>query len=213
VNAPTVGDGDRIFSAAAHVGHMLRFEAALAQAQARIGMIPGNAAAAITDVCRVELFDVPTLERDAVHAGTLAIPLVQQLIARVDVAARPYVPWGATSQDAIDTALVLQMRDGIDLLTADLTAAGDALAGLAETHRTTVMPGRTLLQQAVPITFGLKAARWLGAVGRQIATLRALRRDALVLPIRRRSGNARRTRRQWRAGRAAHRDRAGTAVA
>ena len=181
MNAPTVGEGDRIFSAAAHVGHMLRFEAALAQAEARVGMIPSNAATAIAAACRVELFDVPTLERDAMHAGTLAIPLVQQLIARVDVAARPYVHWGATSQDAIDTALVLQMRDGIDTLTGDLTTAGDTLAALAETHRTSVMPGRTLLQQAVPVTFGLKAARWLSAFARQIATLRALRRDALVL--------------------------------
>jgi 3-carboxy-cis,cis-muconate cycloisomerase len=181
VNAPTIGEGDRIFSAAAHVGQMLRFEAALAQAEARVGMIPSDAAAAIAGACRVELFDVPTLERDAVHAGTIAIPLVQQLIARVDIAARPYVHWGATSQDAIDTALVLQMREGVEMLVGDLTAAGDGLAVLAETHRMSVMPGRTLLQQAVPITFGLKAARWLSAVARQIATLRALRRDALVL--------------------------------
>ena len=181
MNASTVGDGDRIFSSAAHVGHMLRFEAALAQAEARVGMIPADAATAIADACRVELFDVPALERDAVHAGTLAIPLVQQLIARVDVAARPYVHWGATSQDTIDTALALQMREGIELLVGDLTAAANTLAELAETHRASVMPGRTLLQQAVPITFGLKAARWLGAVSRQIATLRALRRDALVL--------------------------------
>jgi 3-carboxy-cis,cis-muconate cycloisomerase len=181
VNAPTVGEGDRVFSATAHVGHMLRFEAALAQAEARVGMIPSDAAAAIAAACRVELFDVPTLQRDAVHAGAIAIPLVQQLIARVDVAARPYVHWGATSQDAIDTALVLQMREGTETLAGDLTAAGDTLAELAETHRLSVMPGRTLLQQAVPITFGLKAARWLGAVARQIATLRALRRSALVL--------------------------------
>ena len=181
MNAPTVGEADRIFGAAAHVDHMLRFEAVLAEAEARVGMIPNEAAAAIADACRAELFDVPTLERDAVHAGTLAIPLVQQLIARVDVAARPYVHWGATSQDAIDTALVLQMREGMELLIGDLIAAGDTLAQLAETHRTSVMPGRTLLQQAVPITFGLKAARWLGAVARQIAMLRTLRRDALVL--------------------------------
>jgi 3-carboxy-cis,cis-muconate cycloisomerase len=160
---------------------MLRFEAALAHAEARVGMIPGDAATAIADACRVELFDIPTLQRDAVHAGTLAIPLVQQLIARVDVAARPYVHWGATSQDAIDTALVLQMREGIEILVGDLTVAGDTLAQLAETHRTSVMAGRTLLQQAVPITFGLKAARWLSAVARQIATLRVLHRNALVL--------------------------------
>jgi 3-carboxy-cis,cis-muconate cycloisomerase len=181
VNAPTVGEGDRIFAAAAHVGHMLRFEAALARAEADAGIIPGAAATAIADACRAELFDVPALERDALHAGTLAIPLVQQLISRVSVDARPYVHWGATSQDVIDTALVLQMRAGLVELTEDLARAGDALAELAEAHRLSVMPGRTLLQQAVPITFGLKAARWLGAIARQIAVLRALRRDALVL--------------------------------
>jgi 3-carboxy-cis,cis-muconate cycloisomerase len=176
-----VSEGQRIFSAATHVGHILRFEAALARAEAGAGIIPGDAAGAIAETCRVELFDLPALERDALHAGTLAIPLVQQLIAHVSVAARPYVHWGATSQDAIDTALVLQMREGLEVLVADLTGAGDALAALAESHRVSVMPGRTLLQQAVPITFGLKAARWLGAVARQVSTLRALRRDALVL--------------------------------
>jgi 3-carboxy-cis,cis-muconate cycloisomerase len=181
VNAPSVGEGDRIFSAAAHVGHMLRFEAALARAEARAGMIPTAAAIAIADACRVELFDVPALERDALHAGTLAVPLVQQLISRVSVDARPYVHWGATSQDVIDTALVLQMREGLAVLAEDLARTGDALAQLAEAHRTSAMPGRTLLQQAVPITFGLKAARWLGAVARQVDMLRSLRRNALVL--------------------------------
>ena len=181
MTAPTVGDGDRFFTITAHVEQMLRFEAALARAQARAGIVPDEAASAIVEICRVERYDVPALERDAVHAGTLAIPLVQQLIAQAPPAARPYVHWGATSQDVIDTALVLQMRDGLDHLVGDLIAMGDALAVLAESHRMSVMPGRTLLQQAVPITFGLKAVRWLGAIGRQIVVLRARRRDALVL--------------------------------
>ena len=176
-----VADGDRIFSAAAHVASILRFERALARAEAQAGIIPSDAATAIADACRAELFDVTTLERDALRAGTIAIPLVQQLISRVAVAARPYVHWGATSQDAIDTALVLQMREGLQSLIGDLTAIADAAADLATTHRASIMPGRTLLQQAVPITFGLKAARWLGAAARQISTLRRLRREALVL--------------------------------
>ena len=90
--------------------------------------------------------------------------------------------WGATSQDAIDTALVLQMRDGLGVL--DRGSRRDRRQRsrrLPTTHRLSVMPGRTLLQQAVPITFGLKAARWLGAIARQITTLRRLRREALVL--------------------------------
>ena len=181
MTSPTVGEGDRIFGAATHVAHMLRFEASLARAEARASIIPNEAATAIAETCRIELFDVSALERDAVHAGSLAIPLVQQLIAQAPIAARPYVHWGATSQDAIDTALVLQMREGLDVLIGDLVGVGEVLATLAEVHRMSVMPGRTLLQQAVPITFGLKTARWLGAIARQIVTLRALRRDALVL--------------------------------
>jgi len=181
VNAPTVSDADRIFSVATHVAFMLRFEAALARAEARAGIIPNEAATEIAESCRAELVDVPTLERDALHAGTLAIPLVQHLIAHVPIAARPYVHWGATSQDVIDTALVLQMRDGLTQLADDLADTADTLATLAESHRMSVMPGRTLLQQAVPITFGLKAARWLGSIARQISTLRRVRDDALVL--------------------------------
>jgi 3-carboxy-cis,cis-muconate cycloisomerase len=127
------------------VEHLLQFEAALARAEAHAGIIPNSAASAIADTCRIELVDVPALERDALHAGTLAIPLVQQLIARAPMEARAYVHWGATSQDAIDTALVLQMRDGLASLLGDLVAAADSIATLAEAHRMSVMPGRTLL--------------------------------------------------------------------
>jgi len=181
VNVSTAHEGDAIFTPTAHVAYILRFEAALARAEASAGVIPAEAAAAIVESCRVELFDVAALERDALRAGTLAIPLVQQLIAQTPPAARPYVHWGATSQDAIDTALVLQMRDGIARLVDDLVAVGESLAALADAHRKTVMPGRTLLQQAVPITFGLKAARWLSSVTRLVVTLRRLRAESLVL--------------------------------
>ena len=179
---PSAREGDRIFTPAAQIGYMLRFEAALARADAAVGWIPNEAADAIATTClEIGEFDPGALERDALHAGTIAIPLIQQLIARVPVEARPYVHWGATSQDVMDTALVLQMRDTLDRLLPNLVDIGDALATLADTHRATVMPGRTLLQQAVPVTFGLKAARWLGSVGRQKAALRQLRGEALVL--------------------------------
>jgi 3-carboxy-cis,cis-muconate cycloisomerase len=177
----THGDAEEIFSSAAHVSAMLRFEAALARAEAVEGVVPTEAAQAIEAACKVELFDVNALVKDATRAGTIAIPLVQQLIANTPIEARSYVHWGATSQDAIDTALVLQMRDGLDALADGLTDTANDCAKLAEAHRATVMPGRTLLQQAVPVTFGLKAARWLGALARQIVTLRTLRREALVL--------------------------------
>lgn len=101
-------------------------------------------------------------------AGTPAIPLVRMLTALVEGDAQKFVHWGATSQDAIDTAMMLQMRDGIDLLVAGLFGVCNACATLAEQHRHTPMVGRTLLQQALPITFGLKAARWLALATRQV---------------------------------------------
>ena len=178
----THGSGiEQIFSARTHVEQILRFEAALARAQARAGLIPSEGAAAIEAACRVDMFDVAALQRDASRAGTIVIPLVKQLTAQTSAVGRDYVHWGATSQDAIDTALVLQMRDGLTRLELKLRGAAEATAHLAVTHRRSVMPGRTLMQHAVPITFGLKAARWLAAITRQLVTLRTLRRDALVL--------------------------------
>jgi 3-carboxy-cis,cis-muconate cycloisomerase len=172
---------DEIFSLRAHVGYILRFEAALARALTRAGLIPAEAAAAITAACDAGAFDIPALERDGARAGTIVIPLVKELTARTASAGRDYVHWGPTSQDAIDTALVLQMGEGLTTIAAELREIAEAAARLATRHRRSVMPGRTLLQHAVPITFGLKAARWLTAITRQIQTLRAVRRDALVL--------------------------------
>ena len=171
------------FSAAAHVRGMLAFEAALARAEARAGVIPDPAADAIAACCRVERFDVERLYREAVPAGTPAIPLVRALTDLVEGEGRKFVHWGATSQDAIDTALVLQVRDGLALLETGLLDIGSACARLADRHRGTVMAGRTLLQQALPITFGLKAARWLGLATRQLERLRALREHVLVVQL------------------------------
>lgn len=168
------------FAPEAHVRHMLTFEAALARAEARAGVIPPEAAAAIATACTETAVDVEALYREAAVAGTLAIPLVKLLTAQVTEAGRGYVHWGATSQDAIDTALVLQMRDGLVLIEADLLELSAACAALAEGHRRTLMAGRTLLQQAAPITFGLKAARWLSLTTRQVRALREQRR-ALAL--------------------------------
>src|SRR6266699_6056818 len=159
------------FSPQAHVREMLTFEAALARAEARAGIIPQEAATVIAANCRVELFDVTALYREAAVAGTPAIPLVRMLTAQVEGDAQKFVHWGATSQDAIDTALMLQMRDGLDLLIGGLLAVCEAFARLAEQHRHTLMSGRTLLQQALPITFGLKAARWLAFAVRQVHAL------------------------------------------
>lgn len=172
-----------VFSPQAHVRGMLAFEAALARAEARAGIIPQEAATAIAASCKEELFDVAALYREAALAGTPAIPLVRMLIARVGGEAGKFVHWGATSQDAIDTALMLQMRDGLGLLVDELLGVCAACATHAGQHRQTLMVGRTLLQQALPITFGLKAARWLALVTRQVRTLRERRKRMLAVQL------------------------------
>ena len=171
------------FSARAHVRGMLAFESALARAEARANVIPQDAAQAIAAVCWEDLFDVAALYREAATAGTPAIPLVRMLTVQVEDEARKYVHWGATSQDAIDTALMLQMRDGLDLLVDGLLAVCAACALLTEQHRHTLMVGRTLLQQALPITFGLKAARWLALAMRQVRALRECREQSLAVQL------------------------------
>lgn len=172
-----------IFSSRAHVQGMLHFEAALARAEARAALIPPEAAITIATHCKADFFDSAALYQEAALAGTPAIPLVRMLTAHVEDEAKKFVHWGATSQDAIDTALMLQMRSGIDQLLAGLLSIGAACATLAEQHRHTPMIGRTLLQQALPITFGLKAARWLALVTRQIVALRERRERSLVVQL------------------------------
>lgn len=173
-----------IFADRGRLGGMLRFEAALARAEARAAVIPKSAVAAIEAQCRAELFDVEKISRAAALAGNLAIPLVQELTALVrqhSGEAADFVHYGATSQDAIDTGLVLQLRDALDSVEADLAALSIILAFLARAQKGTVLAGRTWMQQAVPVTFGLKAAGWLDAVMRHRARLRELRPRVLVL--------------------------------
>ncbi len=172
-----------IFSPEAQVRAILAFEAALARAEARAGVIPQEAAEAIAARCQIKLFEVEALYREAALAGTLAIPLVRRLTALVEGAGQGFVHWGATSQDAIDTAFMLQMREGLNQVVEGLLGVCAACAALVERHRHTLIPGRTLLQQAVPITFGLKAARWLDVTARQVQMLRADRQRLLVVQL------------------------------
>jgi len=180
-------DGMRaIFSDRGRLQGMLDFEAALARAEARAGVIPEAAAPVIESRCRAELFDIDALARSGALAGNAAIPVVNELTAlvgRVNADAAHYVHWGATSQDAMDTGLVLQLRAALDLIEADLNQLSGALAHLAAEHRSTPVVGRTWLQHATPISFGLKVAGWLSAVERHRARIRALRASALVLQI------------------------------
>src|SRR5207245_10331241 len=168
-----------IFSGRTMVQRMLDVEAALARAQARAGMIQQQAAAAIGAKCGVELLTLDVLSRDAAEAGTPAIPLVRMLTELVDDDARKAVHLGVTSQAIIDTATMLQIREGVDLLIGRLLDIAAACATLAERHRHTPMAGRTLLQHAVPVTFGLKAARWLALSTRLVTRLRALQQHVV----------------------------------
>ena len=173
-----------IFSDRGHLQGMLDFEAALARAEARLGVIPKVAAPAIAAQCRAELFDLAALGRNAASAGNTAIPMVKALTAlvgRKNKRAADYVHWGATSQDAMDTGLVLQLRAAIGLLEADLARLANALARLAKKHKRTPMAGRTWMQQALPVTFGLKAAGALSAVQRHRMRLRELQARVLVI--------------------------------
>jgi 3-carboxy-cis,cis-muconate cycloisomerase len=160
---------DEVFSDAARLQCMLDFEAALAHAEARCGIIPPAAAQAIASKCKAELIDTNALAAATAISLNPAIPLVKQLttlVAKDDPEAARFVHWGATSQDANDTGLVLQMRQGFDILEADLAALCIGLTELAQKHRSTPIAGRTLMQHALPTTFGVKVAAWLDAMNR-----------------------------------------------
>jgi 3-carboxy-cis,cis-muconate cycloisomerase len=172
------------FSDRARLQAMLDVEAALVRAQARAGLVPAPAAAAVAGQCSVDGFDLDALGRAAALAGNVAVPLVAQLRARVareDAGAARYVHRGATSQDVIDTALVLQLRGALVPIRTELDDLAAVLARLARQHRATPMAGRTWMQQAAPTTFGLEVAGWLDAVDRHRERLSAAHRRVSVL--------------------------------
>lgn len=173
-----------IFSDRGRLQAMLDFEAALARAEAEAGLIPPSAVASIAVAAEAQGFDIEALARQTAVAGIPTIPLVKQLTARVaaeDPAAARFVHWGATSQDVMDTGLVLQIGKGLAALDPDLARLATALADLAEAQARTPMIGRTWLQHAVPVTFGLKAAGWLDALERCRLRLDEAGRAARVL--------------------------------
>jgi 3-carboxy-cis,cis-muconate cycloisomerase len=173
-----------VFEDRATLQATLDFEAGLARAQARCGLIPQASAEAIAACCRAELYDLAAIAHGSARAGTLAIPVVKLLgeaVRKRDPAAAAHVHLGATSQDVLDTGLVLQLRAAVDLLLGDAATLAGHLRRLAELHASTPMLGRTLLQPATPITFGLKAAGWLGSVARGIARLREAAAGALLV--------------------------------
>ena len=149
------------FSDAATLRAMLDVEAALARVQGRLGIIPGDAAARIADVVASFEPDIAGIAMGTEKSGVPIIPLVEQLRTAVGGEAAGYVHWGATSQDIVDTGLVLRLRGVAGLLAGKVERLSGLLAGLADKHRGTVMAARTRSQQALPTSFGLKAAGWL----------------------------------------------------
>jgi 3-carboxy-cis,cis-muconate cycloisomerase len=173
-----------VFSDLSLLQATLDFESALARAEARVGVIPQSAAEAISRAARADAFDAAKLSRESFRAGTLSIPLVRALTERVravDPESARFVHWGATSQDVADTAMVLLLRRASKVLAADHARVLQALRRLSEEHSATVMLGRTLLQPAPPVTFGLKAAGWFAALRRGWTRLESVFQDALIL--------------------------------
>jgi 3-carboxy-cis,cis-muconate cycloisomerase len=163
---------------------MARFEGALAAASARNGVFSVSHAETIGKVCDDASFDVPLLAKQARIAGALAIPFVRVLTAKVSAVsseAARYVHFGATSQDVMDTAAALCLREACERICALVVVLGDASAKLAKRHADTPMLARTLLQPAAPVPFGWKAAMWLAPVARSYPRFRSASREACVL--------------------------------
>jgi 3-carboxy-cis,cis-muconate cycloisomerase len=154
-------------------------EVALAVAQGRLGVIPREAADAIARLAPTITLDRAALKHEAENVGYPILGLVRQLSAKLGEAGR-YVHWGATTQDIMDTGTVLQIRAALAIIERDLAAVSAALANLVLKHRDTAMPGRTHLQQALPITFGYKCAIWLSMMQRHAERLRELKPRVLV---------------------------------
>jgi 3-carboxy-cis,cis-muconate cycloisomerase len=170
----------------AYLVAMLDAEAALAYAEAQAGLIPREDAETIGAFCRADRYDLAELGRDAAAGGNPVIPLVRALTSAVyeaDPEAAKHVHRGATSQDILDTAAMLVAYRALGPLLADLTATAETAARLADTHRATLMPGRTLLQHALPITFGLTAAGWLVALDAAADRLFQVRDDRLAVQL------------------------------
>ncbi|MDC7786416.1 adenylosuccinate lyase family protein [Rhodoplanes sp. TEM] len=168
-----------VFSDLARVSRYVEVEVALARAEARCGLIPPEAAAEIARRADAESLDFELLGRETDLVGYPILPLVHQLATQCGEAGR-YLHWGATTQDIMDTAVVLQVREALALVAQDVAALREILAGLAARYRGTPMAGRTHLQHALPVTFGYKAAIWLAMFDRHAERLAQLAPRVLV---------------------------------
>ena len=169
-----------VFSDRTYLACCLETEAALARAQATIGMIPPEAAVEISRKADVGLLDIDRLRQECENVGYPILGLVKQLADACDRDAGGYVHWGATTQDIMDTAVILQLRRALVLVETDLRACVDLLRDLAILHRDVPMAGRTHLQHALPVTFGFKAAVWRDPLVRHLERLEQLRPRVLT---------------------------------
>ena len=170
-----------VFSDEARLQRMLDVEAALARAEARLGLIPAAAGKEISAKAEIARFDLAEIGRGTALVGYPIVPLTKALSRACEGDAGRWVHWGATTQDIIDTALVLQVRDGLELIRDDLAGIETALADLARRYRDTPMAGRTHAQHALPITFGFKCALWLDPLQRHADRLARLRREIAIV--------------------------------
>ena len=169
-----------VFSERGQVQKWLDVEAALARVQGRLGIIPEEAAAEISARADADLIDMELMREEVDRVGYAIMPLVHRLAAICEGDAGRYVHWGTTTQDIKDTGVILQIRDALALVEADLLAVRDGLARLAREYRDTPMAGRSHLQHALPVTFGYKAAVWLAPVERHLERLDQLRPRVLT---------------------------------
>jgi 3-carboxy-cis,cis-muconate cycloisomerase len=178
----TFGDQavQRIFTDEGRFSAWLRVEAALARSQARLGLIPQEAAEAITKAAKVENLDTKKMAEEYQRIGFPILPLVHELAKCCDKESARWIHWGATTQDITDTGLVLQMKDAFSIIDAQLGELIAAVSILSKEHRLTVMAGRTFQQQAAPITFGFKTAIWLDELLRHRDRLPDIKKRALV---------------------------------
>jgi 3-carboxy-cis,cis-muconate cycloisomerase len=182
----TTREMSAVFDDGAVIQAMFRFEESLARAQAAQGMIPDGAARAIAGVCKAPLYDIPAIVHAGRRAGSVAIPLVKELtktVALYDKDASTFVHWGSTSQDVIDSAMVLVTRDALELLDAGLAQLVGALVARAEEHLNTPVLARTLMQPAQVSSFGFKLAGWAAPLVRARAQLRRTAARALQLQL------------------------------
>jgi len=165
---------DALIDDAALLAAMLRFEAGLARCQAALGVIPLDSSRVIQAVAKTADYDVDELGSAAAESGNPVVPLVSWLardVGAADVAASAHVHFGTTSQDVLDSALMMTAHAAVEHLLEGLAVAADRVAGLAQEHAQTLMTGRTLGQSAAPITFGLKAVGWLDGLDAATARL------------------------------------------